>query len=91
VAFSRTLAAGTALIKMFGATNGFHLYKTADTIATVTGSGYFNSITAELRQHDVICVISETGGTPKIDFIFVTSATGAATVTTSATEGVTAT
>lgn len=74
-----------------GADPQLHIYKTTDTAATATGSGYFNALTNQLRQHDVIIVVSETGGTPKIDLAFVTSATGAATVTTSATEGVTAT
>lgn len=64
-------------------------YKTTDAIATVTASGYFNSVATELDQFDVIEVISSTGGTPVIDLIFVTSANRAATVTTSSTEGVT--
>lgn len=81
----------STLFKVAGANPGLHIYKTADAINTVTGSGYFNAVTDNLRQHDVIIVVSETGGTPKIDNIFVTSADGAATVTTSATEGVTGT
>lgn len=81
----------STLFKVAGANPGLHIYKTADTIATVTASGYFNNVTDNLRQYDVIIVVSETGGTPKIDNIFVTSADGATTVTTSATEGVTAT
>lgn len=59
----------------------------ADTVATVTGSGYFNAVTEQLRNNDVIHVIA--GGGTTIDTVIVTSATGAATVTTSATEGVT--
>jgi hypothetical protein len=81
----------TSLFKIAGANPGLHIYKTADTIATTTGSGYFNGVTDNLRQWDVIIVVSETGGTPKVDVITVTSADGAATVTTTATEGVTAT
>ena len=56
------------------------LYKTADAIATVIASGYFNNHTNELRQYDTIEVVSTTG--PTVDLITVSSATGAATVTT---------
>lgn len=66
-----------------------HIYQTADTIAVVTAADYFNAATNQLRQHDIIMVVSETGGVAKIDNIIVTSASGAASVTTSATEGVT--
>lgn len=76
--------AGAGLSRIF-------TYQTADAIATVTASGYFNSKFAELKQFDIIHVIGSTGSTPTIDTVFVTSATAAATVTTSATEGVTAT
>jgi hypothetical protein len=61
----------------------------ADTVATVTGSGYFNAVTDRLRQKDIIMVVANNGAS--IDNVVVTSATGAATVTTSAVEGVTAT
>jgi hypothetical protein len=74
-----------------GGVQGLYLYKTPDTIATVKGSGYFNSVAAYLQQHDVVMVVSETGGTPKIDNLFITSATGASPVTSSTTEGDTAT
>lgn len=79
------------IYKVCGADPALYIYKTADAIATVTASGYFNNYSDTLHQYDVIIVIGETGGTPKIDLIFVTSATFATTVTTSATEGVTAT
>lgn len=81
----------TKLEKLAGGLRQRFAYSTADAIGTVTGSGYFNDVTNQLRQYDVIEVVSETGGTPKIDLVFVTSATGAATVTTSGTEGITAT
>lgn len=61
----------------------------ADTAATVTGSGYFNAVTDRLRKGDVIMVVGNSQAS--IDNVIVTSATGAATVTTTATEGVTAT
>lgn len=81
----------TKMERLAGGGNGMWRYTTADTIATVTGSGYFNAFTNNLRQWDTIVVVSETGGTAKVDMVAVTSASGAATVTTTATEGVTAT
>lgn len=81
----------SSLFRVAGADPSLWIYKTADAIATVTGSGYFTALTDQLKQHDVIIVVANTGATPTVDVIFVTSATGAATVTTSATEGVTAT
>ena len=45
-------------------------------------SGYFNSATNELKQNDVIIAVGSTGGTRTVDMLVVSSATGAATVTT---------
>lgn len=80
----------TNLAKL-GGVNQLFLYRTTDAIATVIASGYFNSVTNYLRQFDVIVVVGSTGGTPTIDMVTITSASGAATVTSTATEGVTAT
>jgi len=67
-----------------------HVYDAgADTAATVTGSGYFNNVTDRLKNKDVILIVGNSGAS--IDSAIVTSATGAATVTTTAVEGVTAT
>lgn len=75
-------------------------YTTPDTIAVVTAAGYFGASRAavgpaapcdSMNRFDTILVVSETGGTPKIDNIFVNSARGVFPVLTSATEGVTAT
>jgi uncharacterized phosphosugar-binding protein len=79
------------LVKLAGAEPALHIYTSADAIADVVASGYFNSVTNNLKQNDVILVVSETGGTRKVDVVAVTSATGASTVTTTAVEGVTAT
>lgn len=80
----------TKLQRIGGVLPQLHIYNAgADAIATVTGSGYFNLVTDQLRQGDVIIVLGSALTT--IDVIFVNSATGAATVTTLATEGVTAT
>lgn len=74
-----------------GASPGLLTYQTPDTGATVAASGYFNAVTNQLRQWDVIIGVCETGGTPKIETFVVTSATGAATVTTTTTEATAAT
>lgn len=80
----------STLTKLAGAEPGLHIYTTADAVATVVGSGYFNTVTDNLKQNDVILVVGSTGGTRTVDVVCVTSATGAATVTTTALEGVTA-
>lgn len=88
MAFDRTL---NRFERVAGGLRKIFVYITPDTIATVTASGYFNAAAAELDQFDIMFVIGTTGGTPTFDAIFVTSASRAAVVTTSATEGVTAT
>lgn len=57
-------------------------YPTADAQATVAASGYFNNATKKLCKGDVIMVAGALGGTPTLSSYVVTSATGAATVTT---------
>jgi ssDNA-binding replication factor A large subunit len=80
----------TKLERIGGGRYQLWLYNaTADTIATVTTSGYFNNCYECLRQGDVIQVVSNSNAA--IDNVVVTSATGATTVTTSAVEGSTAT
>ena len=70
------------LYKVGGANPGMWIYKSTEAVSAISGSGYFNSATNELKQFDVIVVISATGGSPAIDLVTVTSATGAATVNT---------
>lgn len=77
------------LVKLAGAEPQLHIYTTPDAVATVVASGYFNAVTSNLKRYDVILCIGSTGGTPTIDVLTVTSATNAATVTTTALEGVT--
>ena len=73
----------TALKKIGGAgDSNLFMYQSTDAVATVAGSGYFNDVTNELKQFDVIIVVGSTGGTATVDVLFVSSATGAATVTT---------
>lgn len=74
-------AANLKLVAGAGTGNVFH-YETADAPGTVAGSGYFNSVTDNLKQFDIILVAGTTGGTVTVDMLVVTSATGAATVTT---------
>ena len=70
------------LWKVTGGTSSLHVYQSSDTIPTIIASGYFNNVTNNLKQFDVILVVGSTGGTATVDVITVTSATGAATVTT---------
>jgi fructoselysine-6-P-deglycase FrlB-like protein len=72
----------TNLFKLGGATPGLWYYKSTDAVTTIVASGYFNNATNELKEHDVILVVGATGGTETVDVAVVTSATGAATVTT---------
>ena len=79
------------LQKVAGADQQLWLYNTGDAIATVVASGYFNDVTNNLKQNDVMIVVGVTGGTRTVDVVTVSSATAAATVTTTALEGSTAT
>ena len=64
-----------------GANPGMWIYKSTDAIA-IDNSYYFNDVTNELKQFDVIVIVGSTGGSPPtVDLATVTSATGAATVT----------
>ena len=65
--------------------NRVWVYGTDDTVATVVASGYFNNATEELRKGDVILASTDEDGTPDMTTVVVTSATGAATVTTAKT------
>jgi uncharacterized phosphosugar-binding protein len=79
-----------ALERIGGGANGLFVYlANTDAIAAVTASGYFNPLTNRLRRGDVIIVVSNNFAA--VDVICVTSATGAATVTTTAVEGSTGT
>lgn len=70
------------LVKVAGGARQVWHYTSADAVGTVAGSGYFNDVTANLRQWDTILVVGSTGGAATVDVLVVTSATGAATVTT---------
>ena len=73
----------TALKKIGGAgDSNLFMYQSTDAVGTVAGSGYFNDVTNELKQFDVIIVVGSTGGTATVDVLIVSSATAATTVTT---------
>lgn len=72
----------TKLVKIAGADNSVFLYQSADAIATVIASGYFNGAADNLKQYDIIIAVTSTGGTQAVDVLVVTSASFAATVTT---------
>ena len=77
MAFSRS-----TLSKVTGGARQIHWYSSADAVATIAGSGYFNDATNDLKQFDIILAVTSTGGVVAVDVLVVTSATGAATVTT---------
>ncbi len=73
----------SALKKIAGAGDqNLFVYNSSDAVATIAGSGYFNSVTDDLKQFDIILVVGSTGGTATVDVLIVSSATGATTVTT---------
>jgi len=53
-----------------------HTYSTADAIADVNTSGYFNSIASLLKVGDIIFCYTSTGGTPAMSIVWVNSNTG---------------
>jgi hypothetical protein len=59
-------------------------YGTDESVATVVGSGYFNNATVRLKKGDLILIASAIATTPVAGLAIVTSASGAATVTTAA-------
>jgi len=56
-------------------------YESADLLATIIASAYFDAHAPLLRQHDRIEIVSGAGGTPLIDVLVVTSADNATPVT----------
>lgn len=74
--------AASGLTKTSGGARNLWMYTTADSIATVIASGYFNTAYENMKTQDVIIVVSSNGGTHAVDVLVVTSATFATTVTT---------
>ena len=67
---------------MHGGGKQLHYYSSTDVIATIVASGYFNLITNRLHQGDAIHVASGANEVAALDTLVVSSATGAAVVTT---------
>lgn len=61
---------------------GLHLYKSTDSLGTIAASGYFNAATTILRNDDLIIINDDDETGVGAAILQVTSATGAATVTT---------
>jgi len=61
--------------------NSVFFYSDGDAIATIAASGYFSSATENLKKGDIILCVGTNAGTPTVDILVVSSATGAATVT----------
>lgn len=79
-----SLARVTATAFAAGVTKSVYHYVTNDTVAACIASGYFNGATKRLRKGDLIMISAVNGGTPTCSLAVVTSADGAATVTTAA-------
>lgn len=77
MAFTRSTFA-----KLAGGARQLYYYTTSDAIGTVIASGHFNDATNDLKAHDIILAVCSNAGTHTVDMLVVTSATGAATVTT---------
>lgn len=61
--------------------NMLHHYRTADALATVDASGYFNTIAKTLCKGDQIVVSGDAAGTPFAQMLQVSSADAASPVT----------
>jgi len=72
----------TNLFKVGGANPGLWIYHSTDSISTIVGTNYFGDSTNSLKQNDVVLVVSSTGGTRAMDVVCISSASGAASVTT---------
>ena len=69
-----------------GASRSLYLYAapSADAVANCLAAGYFNGATKSLRKNDLILISAWNGAAPTCTLCTVTSADGAATVTTAA-------
>lgn len=76
----------TKFQRVGGAGQKLFIYNSDDSFATITAADYFDGIENEVDKGDVILVVSALSGTPAIDPLVITSARGAATTTTGATE-----
>ena len=72
------------LKKVGGSSPAIWNYTSTDAVSAISGSGYFNNATNELKQFDIILTVSATGGTAAVDVLTVSSTSGNATVTTAA-------
>ena len=72
----------TNLFKVGGANPGLWIYHSTDAISTIVGTNYFGDSTNSLKQNDVVLAVGKTGGTRTMDVLVISSATGAASVTT---------
>ena len=59
-----------------GGDSNLFMYQSADAVSTIAGSGYFNSVTSNLKQFDIIIAVGSTGGTRTVDMLVVQTNTG---------------
>lgn len=60
--------------------NTLWFYTSDDTHAAIKTTGYFNSVSQNIRKGDVIVASTDMDGTPGVALLAVTSADGAASV-----------
>lgn len=66
-----------SLTRLAGASNvSLWHYSTADAVADVNTSGYFNDAAGMIRLNDVILCISSTGGTPVVSQLYCNANSG---------------
>tara|TARA_R110002072_G_scaffold239465_1_gene397431 strand:+ start:148 stop:402 length:255 start_codon:yes stop_codon:yes gene_type:complete len=69
-------------VSQMGDSNNLWYYTDGDATSAIVGSGYFNLSAENFSKNDMILVCATNAGTAESDLLIVTSASGAATVTT---------
>jgi hypothetical protein len=69
-------------VSQMGDSNNLWYYTDGDATSVIVGSGYFNLSSENFSKDDMILVVGTNGGTAESDLLIVTSASGAAVVTT---------
>lgn len=69
-------------VSQMGDSNNLWYYTDGDATSSIVASGYFNLSFEGFSQNDMILVCATNGGTAESDLLIVSSASGAATVTT---------
>lgn len=63
-----------------GQTSSLTIYETQDTLGTVEGSDYFDEVSERFDTGDVLIVVADTDGTPKVGIYRVSVSSGSVTL-----------